>query len=277
MVGRKSTIAVLFVCFVVSNLSAQAATHEEIVESCRQSVGRPIVQACMGGRRDMLEECRQKATPAVRACVIKEEQRIAATKAAPTAPKGKEEEAALKGERGMVAAGFVAPPRTIADITKSALSQFYYNRGNARASLARNEDALNDALKAWEVGQGAFQEKQDTRVIQFAGLQYLAVGRPKEAIAFWLKAVGLGEQPGRRGAMINAARAILVTNWSVHSQSARELVSDMFRRQAADPKLTRAGALQQAMNALIDGKGFVGEKGNTLFSGAPYSLIGDGG
>ena len=137
----------------------------------------------------MLEECRQKATPAVRACVIKEEQRIAATKAAPATPKDKEEEAALKGDRGTVAAGFVAPPRTIADITaildsekpdpakialrktaadaeppkggsKSALAQFYYDRGNARASLARNEDALNDALKAWEVGQGATKKSR---------------------------------------------------------------------------------------------------------------------
>ena len=78
-------------------------------------------------------------------------------------------------------------------------------------------------------------------------------------------------------------RAILVTNRSVHSQSARELVSDLFRRQAADSKLTRAAALQQAMNALIDGKGFVDEKGDTLFSyahplfWAPYSIIGDGG
>jgi len=237
MVVRKDAAAVFFACFVAGALPAQAATHEEIVESCRQSVGRPMVQACMGGRRDMLEQCKQKATPAVRACVIKEEQRIAATKAAPAAPKDKEEEAALKGERGMVAAGFVAPPRTIADITaildsekpdpakiaqrktaadaeppkvgsKSALAQFYYNRGNARASLARNEDALNDALKAWEVGQGSFEEKQDTRIIQFVGLQYLAAGRPKEAIDFWLKSVGLGEQPGRRGAMINAARGI---------------------------------------------------------------------
>jgi hypothetical protein len=101
MVGRKNTTAVFFICFVAGSLPARAATHEEIVESCRQSVGRPIVQACMGGRRDMLEECRQKATPAVRACVIKEEQRIAATKAAPAAPKDKEEEAALKGARSL--------------------------------------------------------------------------------------------------------------------------------------------------------------------------------
>ena len=77
-------------------------------------------------------------------------------------------------------------------------------------------------------------------------------------------------------------RALLVTNWSVHSQSARELVSDLFRRQAADPKLTRAEALRQAMIALIDGEGFKDEKGKTTFSyahplfWAPYTIIGDG-
>ena len=35
-------------------------------------------------------------------------------------------------------------------------------------------------------------------------------------------------------------RAILVTNWSVHSASARELVTDLFRRQAADARLAAA-------------------------------------
>ena len=78
-------------------------------------------------------------------------------------------------------------------------------------------------------------------------------------------------------------RAILLTNWSVHSQSARELVSDLFRRQAADSKLSRSEALRAAMTALIDGKGFTDEKGETLFAyahplfWAPYSIIGDGG
>lgn len=38
-------------------------------------------------------------------------------------------------------------------------------------------------------------------------------------------------------------RALLVTNWSVHSQSARELVTDLFKRQGADPDLTRSEAL----------------------------------
>jgi CHAT domain-containing protein len=78
-------------------------------------------------------------------------------------------------------------------------------------------------------------------------------------------------------------RAILVTNWSVHSQSARELVTDLFRRQAADAKLSRGEALRQAMIAVMDGQGFTDSSGKTLFTyahplfWAPYTVIGDGG
>jgi CHAT domain-containing protein len=78
-------------------------------------------------------------------------------------------------------------------------------------------------------------------------------------------------------------RALLVTNWSVHSLSARELVNDLFKRQANDPKLTRGEALRQAMMALVDGPGYVGADGKTEFAyahplfWAPYSIIGDGG
>jgi CHAT domain-containing protein len=78
-------------------------------------------------------------------------------------------------------------------------------------------------------------------------------------------------------------RALLVTNWSVHSQSARELITDLFKRQADDPRITRAEALRQAMMALADGPGYVGADGKTQFSyahplfWAPYSIIGDGG
>lgn len=78
-------------------------------------------------------------------------------------------------------------------------------------------------------------------------------------------------------------RALLVTNWSVHSQSARELVTDLFKRQAVDPKLTRGEALRQAMMALADGPGYLGTDGKPEFAyahplfWAPYSIIGDGG
>jgi CHAT domain-containing protein len=78
-------------------------------------------------------------------------------------------------------------------------------------------------------------------------------------------------------------RALLVTNWSVHSASARELITDLFRRQSADPHLARAEALRQAMLSMLDGRGFVDSSGKTLFTyahplfWAPYSVIGDGG
>jgi CHAT domain-containing protein len=78
-------------------------------------------------------------------------------------------------------------------------------------------------------------------------------------------------------------RALLVTNWSVHSASARELITDLFRRQSADPQLARAEALRLAMMSMVDGPGFVDSSGKTLFAyahplfWAPYSVIGDGG
>src|SRR5262249_37385229 len=79
------------------------------------------------------------------------------------------------------------------------------------------------------------------------------------------------------------SRALLATNWAVHSESARELVSDVFRRQASDPGLSRAEALRQAMVALLDGGTNKDEAGRIRFTyahpffWAPYSLIGDGG
>jgi CHAT domain-containing protein len=78
-------------------------------------------------------------------------------------------------------------------------------------------------------------------------------------------------------------RALLVTNWSVHSASARELNVDLFRRQSADPSLGRGEALRQAMMSMVDGPGFVDGSGKTLFAyahplfWAPYSVIGEGG
>ena len=78
-------------------------------------------------------------------------------------------------------------------------------------------------------------------------------------------------------------RALLVTNWSVQSESARALITNIFLRQSADPGLSRGEALRQAMMALLDGPGAVDASGETLYTyahpffWAPYSVIGDGG
>lgn len=79
-------------------------------------------------------------------------------------------------------------------------------------------------------------------------------------------------------------RALLVSNWPVETTSAKELITDIFRRQRRDPALSRAEALRESMLALIDGPGYSSDKTDeTLFSyahpifWAPFSLFGDGG
>ena len=79
-------------------------------------------------------------------------------------------------------------------------------------------------------------------------------------------------------------RALLVSNWPVHSISAKELTTDLFRRQAADPALGRAEALRQAMLALMDSPGYINQgSSRSLFTyahpmfWAPFSVVGDGG
>jgi CHAT domain-containing protein len=80
------------------------------------------------------------------------------------------------------------------------------------------------------------------------------------------------------------ARALLVSNWPVETTSARLLTTDLFRRQGAAPSLSRARALQQTMNALIDGGRYLDPRtGQVVYSyahpifWAPFTLVGDGG
>lgn len=79
-------------------------------------------------------------------------------------------------------------------------------------------------------------------------------------------------------------RALLVTNWPVETTSARTLTTDLFARQARDPALARASALQQAMLGLIDGRGYIDpQTSQPVFAyshpifWAPFALVGDGG
>jgi CHAT domain-containing protein len=61
-------------------------------------------------------------------------------------------------------------------------------------------------------------------------------------------------------------RALLVTNWSVHSASARELITDLFRRQRADPALTRGESLAPSHDGAVDGPGAVDGSERTVYS-----------
>lgn len=74
-IGSQLTICVGVLFFSAG--SASAFSFDQAIDRCRQTVGWPIVKACMGGRRGKasdelgadLKACRAKASPRVRACV----------------------------------------------------------------------------------------------------------------------------------------------------------------------------------------------------------------
>lgn len=78
------------------------------------------------------------------------------------------------------------------------------------------------------------------------------------------------------------AKALLVSNWPVHSGATTTLMIELFRRQAGDVSLKRNEALRQTRVQLIDELGFEID-GKLAFSyahpifWAPFTLVGDGG
>ena len=77
------------------------------------------------------------------------------------------------------------------------------------------------------------------------------------------------------------ARALLVSNWPVHTNATKELMVSLFRRNASGG--SKARALRHAMRELISSGSFKDEKRKMLFSyahpifWAPFTLVGDGG
>jgi len=231
---------------IVGLAPAVAASHDQIMAMCRQSL-MPQLRACVQGKvgnpRNAADAQLQKAREQcgaqyVRPCVTREEAKQAAGTPAPAAPK--EDAAAVPAGAVPLPTTFVAPPRTIADITAildsekpdaakiaarkvaadaapphngpaEKLAQFYYDRGTARALLARNKDALADGLQALAIAKGGVDHRQLVRIRQFVSLQYKALGDPKDAIATADSTVREADEPGQRGSLINALANIVRT------------------------------------------------------------------
>jgi CHAT domain-containing protein len=202
------------------------------------TVGRPIVQACMhaSGGAGNLEACRAKAGPQVRACVISALN--AANGRANVAVAIPTEAVPKAAVVTALPAGFVAPPRTISDITaildsekpdlkkieelkadadavptgkesRRELAQFYLDRGNARAQLGRLADSIADANKAVETGHGAVSPGLMGRLMQFAAIQYSAAGDPRKALELLLRQLrDVTGLPGAKGFLFNANRSV---------------------------------------------------------------------
>jgi CHAT domain-containing protein len=223
---------------VVTAPAAHALSMEAARENCRMTVGRPIVQACMraSGGAGNFEACRAQATPKVKACVMAAlnaaHGRANVAVAIPT------EAAPRVSPAGALPAGFVAPPRTITDITaildsekpdlktieklnveadskptgkesREGLAQFYFDRANARVQLGRLADSIADANKAIEVGRGAISPLMLGRLISFAAQQYSAAGDPKKAFELYQRQLSeVSNQRRGRGYQFSANRAI---------------------------------------------------------------------
>lgn len=217
-----------------------ALSQEAAIESCRMSVGKPIVMSCMRSGGGSLEACRAQATPRVRACVM------AAMNAAngranvavgiPTeaAPKTPSRNASAPASP----AAFVAPPRTITDITaildnekpdakkieelkkqadaqpsgkesRAELAQFYFERANARTQLGRLADSIADGNKAIEAGKGVVSPSMMGRLIQLVATQYSASGDPKKAFELFQRQLrDVASMQGAKGYLFGANRAI---------------------------------------------------------------------
>src|SRR6476660_5514080 len=223
---------------------ASALSKEQAIEHCRQTVGSPIVRACMqgmgkgGDREANLATCRAGVLPKMKACVI----------AALNAANGRANVAIELYKNGKpkadavapgnaLPAGFVAPPRTVSDITaildsekpdpqkiaqrkaaadatpaggasRQDLARFYYDRGNARAQLGRLNESIVDANKAVEIGRGAVDLNLFGRLLQFLGLQYAAAGDPKKGLIVFQRQIKETNAPGAKGYLFGGHRQI---------------------------------------------------------------------
>ena len=230
---------VAFMLLIGSTGPASALTQEAARENCRMTVGKPFVMACMqaNGGPAAREACRAQAHPKVHACVIAAlnaaNGRANVAVAAPT-------EAVPKPSAGPAPAAFVAPPRTIADVTailnsekpdlktieelkddadagqtgkesRADLAQFYFDRANARAQLGRLADSIADINKAMEVGAGAVTPHLMGRLMQLASLQYASAGEPKKALDVLQRlSRDVANQPGAKGLQFATNRQIIL-------------------------------------------------------------------
>ena len=210
---RAALLAIGLLIPAATATPAGAASHDQIVDMCRQAM-RPQIQACAlaKGLKGDPEAVRQQCgAPLVRPCVMREEaeaggRRGGAGGAERRGPDrahrrgaaaadlrcaaahhrrhhrhsrqreaGRGEDRRPQGRRPRRSRQRTRPPPTLA--------QFYYDRGNARALLARNKEALADGLQALAVAKGGVEYRQLMRIRQFVSLEYRALGDPKDAIA----------------------------------------------------------------------------------------------
>ena len=224
---------------------AAAITQAEAIEKCWEQV-RPLVQACVrqnvmskgGPPAKYVESCRAPMGPRVRSCVgslMAAENPTSRTKPAgrdiapPVEPPAEAKVNANKLKLTRVP-GFVAPPRSIADITaildqekpdparteelqkaadaeplSRAGSKFYADRAHARVQLGRTAAAIADFKTALQLAPDLMSQDVYS-VRQALALQYRASGDPKQSLQLTQDMLRNTDGPRMKGRQFYARR-----------------------------------------------------------------------
>src|SRR5882757_9166010 len=227
--------ALFLICTVAPILfgssPGSALDHDQAVENCRSSAGRPAYMACkQSGGAD--ESCHGKAKLIVQSCV-KSAMSVSRPKAALfsteklSAPPASQAAPSAADIAKDASASMVAPPRTISDITAildqqkpdpavvaklnetadatvptglkaPELAEFYYKRAQARTLLGRS-DALDDAELAVSNAQGGgdYYKNVASRYEQLLMRRLRDAGQHKRAIAIITKQVAAFANQGK--------------------------------------------------------------------------------
>src|SRR4030081_1992971 len=218
-------------CFLFAVVPAHALELNQAIENCRNTVGKPIVMACMRAGGGSLESCRASASPKVKACVqsamLASRPKAALFDAAKVSgPKPGDAAADAAALANKAPASLVAPPRTISDVaaildqqkpdpariaelTATAdapvpkglqgleLADVYYKRGQARSLLGRSDDALADAELAVSNGQGGDYKNVGSRYEQLLMRRLRDAGQNKRANALIAKQMAAFADQGK--------------------------------------------------------------------------------
>ena len=237
--GRIRRVMLALLLLAASALPALALTKEQARERCRATIGHPLMHACMHGGGGGREACMARVKPKVVACIRAALNAANGRANVPVAlPAQQAPSMAIEKAAAALPATYVAPPRTITDITAildsekpdaakiakrkaeadatppakaspAALARFYYDRGNARSQLGRLREALADSEKAIELGRRAGNANLLGRLEQFAGMEHLAAGEPNRALEIFQQQLRSTNVRGARGYLFNGVRHIV--------------------------------------------------------------------
>jgi tetratricopeptide (TPR) repeat protein len=197
---------------------------------------------------------------------------------------------------------YVAPPRTIADITaildqqkpdpkavaklhadteakppagaaRAELARFYFKRCQAFGLLGEFRESIQDCEKAITYGQGSLQPIDLARLRQGLAIQYAAMGDPKRALQIFLQIVREANVKGSQGWLFNAQRNIVdrYTQLGDFNQAEAYVTKNLALIQVARGWPTYAGYRRATWEADVEiSKGRLDE-GRGRFAGAEAS------